>query len=144
MKWGLGIGDWVEAGVGVILTGEEGAMVTIKPTRNAAASISSNALVGVNAETTSIEANAYVLSSNGTKTSFVKAGGYGNVTDLMNKAYVVYDGSLNSLDIQLDGEATAINNVNANDNADSAAPVKVIKNGKLFIGNYNVAGQLVK
>ena len=135
----------IEPGVGVVLTGEEGAMVTIKPTRNAAASISGNDLVGVNAETTSIDANAYVLSSNDTKTSFIKAGAYGNVTDLMNKAYIVYTGMQEgSLDIQFEGEATAINNVNANDNADSAAPVKVIKNGKLFIGNYNVAGQLVK
>ena len=135
----------IEAGVGIVLTGEEGAMITIKPTRNAAASISGNDLVGVNAETTSIDANAYVLSSNDTKTSFIKAGAYGNVTDLMNKAYIVYTGMQEgSLDIQFEGEATAINNVNANDNADSAAPVKVIKNGKLFIGNYNVAGQLVK
>ncbi len=132
-------------GVGIVLKGTEGETAVLTPTTDAASSMElGNNLKGVNAETTSIEANAYVLSSNGTKTSFVKAGGYGNVTDLMNKAYVVYDGSLNSLDIQLEGEATAINNVNANDNADSAAPVKVIKNGKLFIGNYNVAGQLVK
>ena len=48
-----------------------------------------------------------------------------------------------ALDVDFDG-ATAINNVNANDNANSAAPVKVVKNGKLYIGNYNVAGQLVK
>ena len=41
-------------------------------------------------------------------------------------------------------EVTAINIVNANDNANSVAPVKVIKNGKLYIGNYNVAGQQVK
>ncbi len=131
-------------GTGIVLVGTQGETAVLTPTTEDAASISGNDLVGVNAETASVDANAYVLSSNGTQTSFVKAGGYGNVTDLMNKAYVVYDGSLNSLDIQLDGEATAINNVDANDNADSAAPVKVIKNGKLFIGNYNVAGQQVK
>ena len=50
---------------------------------------------------------------------------------------------MNSLALPFD-EATAINNVNANDNANSVAPVKVIKNGKLYIGNYNVAGQQVK
>ena len=49
-----------------------------------------------------------------------------------------------SLDINFEGEATAINNVNANENAKSAAPVKVIKNGKLYIGNYNVAGARIK
>jgi len=61
------------------------------------------------------------------------------------KCYLQIDGiSGSSLDIDLDGEATAINNVGANENANSAAPVKVIKNGKLYIGNYNVAGQQVK
>ena len=39
--------------------------------------------------------------------------------------------------------STAITNVNANDNA-KAAPAKVIKGGKLYIGNYNAAGQQVK
>ena len=132
-------------GVGIVLKGTEGDKAVLTPTTEAAASMElGNNLKGVNAETTSIEANAYVLSSNGTKTAFVKGGSYANKTALLNKAYIVYSGSLNSLDIQFEGEATAINNVNANDNADSAAPVKVIKNGKLFIGNYNVAGQLVK
>lgn len=41
-------------------------------------------------------------------------------------------------------QITGINNVNANDNANSDANVKVIKNGKLYIGNYNIAGQQVK
>ena len=132
-------------GTGIVLVGTEGETAVLTTSATAASSMElGNNLKGVNAETTSIEANAYVLASNDTKTSFVKAGDYGNVTALMNKAYIVYSGSLNSLDIQFEGEATAINNVNANDNADSAAPVKVIKNGKLFIGNYNVAGQLVK
>ncbi len=130
-------------GTGIVLVGTQGETAVLTPTTEDAASISGNSLVGVNAETTSIEANAYVLASNGTKTSFVNAGDYGTVTALMNKAYIVYSGS-NSLDIQFEGEATAINNVDANDNANSVAPVKVIKNGKLFIGNYNVAGQLVK
>ncbi len=41
-------------------------------------------------------------------------------------------------------QITGINNVNANDNANSDANVKVIKNGKLYIGKYNIAGQQVK
>ena len=133
-------------GVGIVLKGTEGETAVLTPTTEAAASMElGNALVGVNAETTDVNADAYVLASNGTKTAFVKAGSYANKTALLNKAYIVYAGMQEgSLDIQFEGEATAINNVNANDNADSAAPVKVIKNGKLFIGNYNVAGQLVK
>ena len=47
-----------------------------------------------------------------------------------------------ALDIDFDGEATGVNGV-AEAKAE-VAPVKVIKNGKLYIGNYNVAGQLVK
>lgn len=39
--------------------------------------------------------------------------------------------------------ATAVDAV-AETKADKAAPAKVIKDGKLFIGNYNVAGQQVK
>jgi len=133
-------------GTGIVLVGTEGETAVLTPTTEAAASMElGNALVGVNAETTDVNADAYVLASNGTKTAFVKAGSYANKTALLNKAYIVYAGMQEgSLDIQFEGEATAINNVNANDNADSAAPVKVIKNGKLFIGNYNVAGQLVK
>ena len=67
------------------------------------------------------------------------------VTIPAGKAYlkITTPNAGDALDIDFDG-ATAINNVNANDNANSAAPVKVIKNGKLYIGNYNVAGQLVK
>jgi len=64
---------------------------------------------------------------------------------MFGKAFIVYAGMQEgSLDIQFEGEATAINNVNANDNANSEAPVKVVKNGQLYIGNYNVAGQQVK
>ena len=133
-------------GTGIVLVGTEGETAVLTTSATAASSMElGNNLVGVNAETTDVNADAYVLASNGTKTAFVKAGSYANKTALLNKAYIVYAGMQEgSLDIQFEGEATAINNVNANDNADSAAPVKVIKNGKLFIGNYNVAGQLVK
>ena len=68
------------------------------------------------------------------------------VTMPAGKAYLEIDASSSnpaSLDLQFD-EATAISNVDANANVKTAAPVKVIKNGKLYIGNYNVAGQLVK
>ena len=66
-----------------------------------------------------------------------------SVTIPADKAYLVVDGNApTTLDIDFEGEATGINNVNVN--ANSVAPVKVIKNGQLFIGNYNVAGAQVK
>ena len=47
-----------------------------------------------------------------------------------------------TLPISFEGEETAINGVA--EEASNAAPVKVVKNGQLFIGNYNVAGAQVK
>ena len=60
------------------------------------------------------------------------------------KAYLVIDGAEGeSLAIDFDEDvATAINGIG--EAKAQVAPVKVIKNGKLYIGNYNVAGQLVK
>jgi len=39
---------------------------------------------------------------------------------------------------------TAITNVNADANANVVVPVKVIKNGRLYIGDFNISGQRVK
>ena len=47
-----------------------------------------------------------------------------------------------ALDVDFEGEATGVNGV-AEAKAE-VAPVKVIKNGQLFIGNYTVAGARVK
>ena len=58
------------------------------------------------------------------------------------KAYLQIANAGQSLDIDFDGEATGVNGV-AEAKAE-VAPVKVIKNGQLFIGNYNVAGAQVK
>ena len=72
----------------------------------------------------------------------------GTATIPAGKCYLVIEGvsfdDPDGFSIDFEGEATAITNVNGNDNANSAAPVKVIKGGKLYIGNYNVAGQQVK
>jgi surface antigen len=58
------------------------------------------------------------------------------------------DGNIVELDseseIYITPSETAIVNVNGNENGNSAAPVKVMKNGKLYIGNYNIAGQQVR
>ena len=62
------------------------------------------------------------------------------------KAYLDYGEQGNSLQfiaLDFDDAPTAINAVEAA-NANNVAPVKVIKNGQLFIGNYNVAGAQVK
>jgi len=59
------------------------------------------------------------------------------------KCYLQIDGVQDALDIDFEGEATAVDAIAEASEAE-AAPVKVIKNGKLYIGNYNVAGQQVK
>ena len=84
-----------------------------------------------------------IIDSTNRKVGFKKCAA--NATLAANKAYLpgalVPSGS-NSLEISFDGE-TAINGI-AESEANAEAPVKVIKNGKLFIGNYNVAGARIK
>ena len=66
------------------------------------------------------------------------------VTIPAGKAYLVIEGvSGDALELDFDGEATAVDAIAEASEAE-AAPVKVIKNGKLYIGNFNVAGQQVK
>jgi len=62
------------------------------------------------------------------------------------KAYLKLEAAAanpDALDIDFGEQATGINGI-AEANEAEAAPVKVIKNGKLYIGNFNVAGQQVK
>ncbi len=82
--------------------------------------------------------NIYAYSK--TKKKFCKVAS--TVTIPVGKAYLNIEANTDALDIDFDGEATGVNGV-AEAKAE-VAPVKVIKNGKLYIGNYNVAGQLVK
>jgi len=66
------------------------------------------------------------------------------VTIPAGKCYLTIAGvSGDALDLDFDGEATAVDAIAEAGEAE-AAPVKVIKNGKLYIGNFNVAGQQVK
>ena len=65
------------------------------------------------------------------------------VTIPAGKAYLQIANAGSSLDIDFDG-ATAVEAIAEANEAEVAAPVKVIKNGQLYIGNYNVAGQQVK
>lgn len=75
------------------------------------------------------------------KGKFVKVAS--TVTIPAGKAYLQIANAGSSLDIDFDG-ATAVESIAEANEANAAAPVKVIKNGKLYIGNYNVAGQQVK
>ena len=134
----------IKAGEGIILNGEEGATVSITNTEDAAEDLSDNELVGVTANQPFSKGtnSAFVIATKSSKTGFYE---YTGSSFPAGKAYLSVEGvSGDFLAIDFTGEATAIENVNANDNANSAAPVKVIKNGKLYIGNFNVAGQQVK
>jgi len=128
----------VPAGTAVLLKGAAGAYdVEIAESATAPAAnlfqVSDGSVAGGD--------NIFAYSKTNKKFQKVKA----SVTIPTGKCYLVIEGvSGDALDLDFEGEATAIENVNANENANAAAPVKVIKNGKLYIGNYNVAGQLVK
>lgn len=82
-----------------------------------------------------------IIDSTHKKVGFKKCAA--NATLAANKAYLPGAGlNTNSLSLSFDGE-TAINGI-AESEANAEAPVKVVKNGQLFIGNYNVAGARIK
>jgi len=133
----------VAAGEGVLFKGKAGATVAIIETTGAT-EISNNSLLGTTAANGSTvspdyESNKYYALKGGTFKYYTGA------TFAANKAVFSVDKSTNlpnEFAISFD-EATAINGI-AETEADAAAPVKVVKNGQLYIGNYNVAGQQVK
>ena len=130
----------IVAGEGILLKGEAGATVTITGATWATA-LEGNSLKGTttaNGTKATKPDYCYTLSGD----TFKKFAGAA-FND--NKAYIEGTKELNSLQIVFEGEgeATAVEAV-AEANAEAVAPIKVIKNGKLYIGNYNVAGQQVK
>ena len=129
----------IVAGEGVLFKGEAGATVTITGATWATAQ-EENSLKGstkFDGTTAAKPTYCYVLSGN----TFMS---YTGASLAANKAYIEAETNLsNSLELVFDEEATAVEAV-AEAKANAVAPVKVIKNGKLFIGNYNVAGQQVK
>ena len=130
----------IKAGEGILFKGDANAEVTITETAGATA-LDGNSLVGsTKADGTTAEKpeNCYALSGD----TFKKFTGDALVA---NKAFfATTSASAIDFDIVFDeGEATAVDAI-AEANANAAAPVKVIKNGKLYIGNFNVAGQQVK
>ena len=85
---------------------------------------------------------AYTYDSTDNKYGFYPVSS--TVTIPSGKAYLNTGGAAPaSFDVIFEDEATAVEAI-AEAKANTVAPVKVIKNGKLFIGNYNVAGQLIK
>ena len=130
----------IKAGEGILFKGDANAEVTITETAGATA-LDGNSLVGstkADGSTAEKPENCYALSGD----TFKKFTGDALVA---NKAFFATTSALAiDFDIVFDeGEATAVDAI-AEANANAAAPVKVIKNGKLYIGNFNVAGQQVK
>ena len=133
----------IKAGEGILFKGEAGATVTITETVGAEAIGENNNLVGSTDVTTGevITAapyeNNYALSGDTFKrftgSLVVNKAFFSTETPMGNSLQIIFEG---------EGEATAIDNVINDVNVN--VPVKVIKNGKLYIGNYNVAGQQVK
>lgn len=141
----------MEAGKGYFIKGEASTEYTATYTTEAADATDGNMLVGC-AKNAALAANdgsnpyQYFL---GTDQSTSKAGlfyvGATAITIPAGKCYLQTNSNTpQSLTLPFEDEETAINFVEANENVNSAAPTKVIKDGKLYIGNFNVAGQLVK
>ena len=128
----------IYAGEGILFKGEAGATVTITGATWATAQ-ENNSLKGstqFDGTTAAKPTYCYTLSGD----TFKKFTGT-SFND--NKAYIEGTKTLSSLTIVFEGEeATSVEAIA--EAAEAVAPVKVIKNGKLYIGNYNVAGQQVK
>ena len=129
----------IPAGEGILFKGTPNATVSIINTTGASA-ITGNDLKG----TTDADGNLVDKGSNhyyALKGDTFKP--YTGAAFAPNKAYFETSAQLNSIDMQFDDAPTAVEAV-AEAKVNVNVPVKVIKNGQLFIGNYNVAGQRVK
>ena len=137
----------IPANTGVVIAGNKNGNATITATTAAAtADVTDNDLKGTTAAALTADLKgstaAKFLAFKKTTSTFTP---YGGENFPANKAYLLLDSNNNSLSLEMVfEEATGINNVNAAETEAQASPVKVIKNGKLYIGNYNVAGQQVK
>lgn len=134
-------GTIIPAEAGIVLQGNEGDEVTITYTDDNAGSIGNNDMVGVTANNPfSASDNVYVIATKTAGTKFYK---YTGSTFPEGKAYL--NATVNapgSLDIDFGG-ATAVEAI-TEVGAKATTPIKVIKEGKLYIGNYNIAGARIK
>jgi len=131
----------IVAGEGILFRGEAGATVTITGATWATALEGNNLKGTTKADGTKAVKPEFCYTLSGD--TFKKFTGTA-FND--NKAYFEASQDLKgqSFEIIFDGEATAISFVVEDDANVAAAPVKTIKNGQLFIGNYNVAGARIK
>ena len=130
----------IKAGEGILFKGEAGAKVYITETTGAEA-LTNNSLIGTT------DADNEIISSSYTHKYALSGKTFKTFTGSLqaNKAFFGTNEELsNSLDLVFDGDPTAVEAIAEANAANAEAPVKVIKNGKLYIGNYNVAGQQVK
>ena len=135
----------IPANEGVVIAGDKNAEVTINYTTEAATTVTDNDLKGTTAAAKTADLKGSAAKFLAFKKSTSTFTPYGGTDFPANKAYLLLDSNNNSQSLEMVfDEATGINNVNAAETEAQAAPVKVIKNGKLYIGNYNVAGQQVK
>ena len=131
----------IPAGEGILFKGEAGAKVAIINTTGAEA-LEGNSLIGTtDAEHEVISPLSYTYKYALSGDTFKKFTG----SLVANKAFFGTNEELsNSLDLVFDGDPTAVEAIAEANAANAEAPVKVIKNGQLYIGNFNVAGQQVK
>ena len=137
---GTEVNGEIAAGEGILFKGEAGATVTITLT-SGAPSLAGNSLKGsTQADGRLAEKPEFCYALSGD--TFMTFTGDALFA---NKAFFATENAIaQSFDIVFEeGEATAVDAIAEADEAE-AAPVKVIKNGKLYIGNFNVAGQQVK
>ena len=136
---------------GTTIPANEGFVIVAAPNTYSFAPVASSSYegtdileaTGINTKAATTDAPIYVLTITDATNKKI---GFKKATTGSLGAYKAYlPGTVsnsNSLSVSFD-EETAINGI-AESEANAEAPVKVIKNGKLFIGNYNVAGQQVK
>lgn len=130
----------IKAGEGILFKGEAGAKVYITETTGAEA-LTNNSLIGTT------DADNEIISSSYTHKYALSGKTFKTFTGSLqaNKAFFGTNEELsNSLDLVFDGDPTAVEAIAEANAANAEAPIKVIKNGKLYIGNYNVAGARIK
>ena len=136
----------IPANEGVVIAGTKDGDATIATTTaTATADVTGNDLKGTTAAAKTADLKGSAAKFLAFKKSTSTFTPYGGEDFPANKAYLLLDANNDSQSLEMVfEEATGINVVNASETEAQAAPVKVIKNGQLYIGNFNVAGQQVK
>ena len=137
---GTAVTGKIKAGEGILLKGAAGAKVSIIETTGAE-DLAGNDLKGTTTASGKATVPTYCYTLSGDTFKKFKGDAFND-----NKAYLESENDLSgqSLEIIFDDQPTAINFVVEDDANVAVAPVKTIKNGQLFIGNYNVAGARIK